>query len=109
MRWQRPRLIAAHDAEGVESCWLSDVCITHTTHGQHNGEHRIEVDLDGRVANEFGRWEGDCSLDDGTAVVRSGRFYGQWRWVAEVEQWLLNSEIVPEQHDVVTSRLGNKL
>ena len=46
--------IAAHDAEGVASCWLSDVCITHTTHGQHNGEHRIEVDLDSRVANEFG-------------------------------------------------------
>ena len=46
--------IVAHDAEGVASFWLSDVCITHTTHGQHNGEHRIEVDLDGRVANEFG-------------------------------------------------------
>ena len=58
---------------------------------------RIEVDLEAGLAAEFGRWEGGWTSDEGAAVVRSGRFCGQWRWASEVEQWLLNAEIyVPE-------------
>ena len=121
------RAVAAHDIEAQACFWLPDYTNTNSSGVTTNGRNankvlvagsiaahpdvlferladRIEVDLEGGLAAEFGRWEGGWTSDEGAAVVRSGRFCGQWRWVVEAEQWLLNAEIyVPEQHEVVAA------
>ena len=126
------RAVAAQDIEAQACFWMPDYANTNssgaTTVGREANkalvagsiaEHpdvrferladRIEVDFEAGLAAEFGRWEGGWTSDEGAAVVRSGRFCGQWRWASEVEQWLLNAEIYVPEHDVVASAGDSKL
>ena len=126
------RAVAAHDIEAQACFWMPNFTNTNSSGATTSGRDankalvaasiaahldvrferladRIEIDLEGGLAAEIGRWEGGWTTDEGV-VVRSGRFCGQWRWVAEAGQWLLNAEIyVPEQHDIVAATVGSKL